>query len=458
MLIISLLIITGIYFLMNVGLVGVWINSPSLPSPKGRVQKKPLPALPEGEGSKNATNPAFPERSGVSDASAGFAPLPIGEGLGATDASVGLLGTHEVLNPPRRGGQGGAVSLIIPVRNEAKNILFLLQDLEKQTLSRERFEVIIADDDSTDGTLDIVQEFQKNTSITLIINQLPPKTNNTSPKKRAIDSSIKLAKFDLITTTDGDCRVGAKWLETIADFQAQTGAYLVSAAVTFNKNTIVEQNSLIHSLTHSLINSAQTIEFASLIGTGACSMFVGKPNMCNGANLTYLKSAFYDVGGFAGNETLASGDDEFLMHKIAKKYPDKVHFLKNQTAIVSTQAHDSWQSFYNQRKRWASKWRHYDNWQTTALAVFIFMANLGLPLAFGCWLSDFVTFSDFLSIIFLKFSAEFVFLSLIVSFLRKKSLIWLIPFVQVIYPFYVVFFGIVAQDKSEYIWKGRKLK
>jgi hypothetical protein len=33
----------------------------------------------------------------------------------------------------------------------------------------------------------------------------------------------------------------------------------------------------------------------------------------------------------------------------------------------------------------------------------------------------------------------------------------LIPFVQVIYPFYVIFFGLVAQKKSDYIWKGRKL-
>ncbi len=429
MLIISLLIITGIYFLMNVGLVGVWLNSPTIDLTAPPVEPSNCP---DGGAKKPLT-------FGVIDASAGFAPLSIGEGLG-----VGLLG-------------GLGISVIIPVRNEAKNILFLLQDLEKQTLSRERFEVIIADDDSTDDTLNIVQEFQKNTSISLIINQLPPKNNNTSPKKRAIDSSIKLAKFDLITTTDGDCRVGAEWLETIVDFQAQTGAYLISAAVTFDESTIVEQNSLIHSFIHSLIEKAQTIEFASLIGTGACSMFVGKPNMCNGANLTYLKSAFYDVGGFAGNETLASGDDEFLMHKIADKYPDGVHFLKNQAAIVVTQAHGSWRSFYNQRKRWASKWRHYDNWQTTALAVFIFLVNLALPLAFGCWLLDFTTFSNFLLMVFLKFSAEFIFLSLIVSFLCKKSLIWLIPFVQIVYPFYVIFFGIVAQDKSEYTWKGRKL-
>ncbi|WP_305952226.1 glycosyltransferase [Emticicia oligotrophica] len=362
------------------------------------------------------------------------------------------------------------ISVIVPVRNEAENILFLLQDLEKQTYPKHKFEVIIADDDSTDDTLKIVQKFQKNSNINLLINQLPPKTNNTSPKKRAIDSSIKLANGQLITTTDGDCRVGEKWLESIANFQAQTGAYLVSCAVTFD-NAAFERHSarfaqaqsskphsIILSIIHSIINNTQIIEFASLVGSGACAMFIQKPNMCNGANLTYLKSIFYEVNGFAGNENLASGDDEFLMHKIAAKYPDKVKFLKDQHTIVETHAHASWRSFYNQRKRWASKWKHYNNWQTTALAVFVFMANLVVPLTFVFWLFDFITTQNLFSVLSLKFSAEFIFLSLVISFLRKKSLIWLIPFVQIIYPLYVVFFGLVAQKQGEYVWKGRKLK
>ncbi len=401
MFIISLLIVF-LYFLMNVSLVVIWLRSP-------------LPTLPDRGG--------------------GVRTLPIGEGR-ATDASVGL-------------------SVIIPVRNEAKNILFLLQDLEKQTYPKELFEVIIADDDSTDETLKIVQEFKKKTAINLIINQLPPKINNTSPKKRAIDSSIQLAKGELITTTDGDCRVGEKWLETIADFQAKTEAYLVSGAVTFGSSASLRHQKTFFGI---FFEKIQIIEFSSLIGTGACSIFVRKPNMCNGANLTYLKSVFHEVGGFAGNENLASGDDEFLMHKVATKFPEKIQFLKSPEVIVETQAHDSWRSFYNQRKRWASKWKHYDNWQTMALAVFVFSANFILLLAFSCWLLEFISLMDLGLIIFTKFSAEFVFLSLIVSFLRKKYLIWLIPFVQIIYPLYVVFFGLVAQKQGEYIWKGRKLK
>lgn len=343
-----------------------------------------------------------------------------------------------------------SITVIIPVRNEAQNIISLLKDLEKQSYAKDKFEVIVADDDSTDNTLALLKEYQKISSIRLLINRLPPKENNASPKKRAINSSIQLASGDLIVTTDGDCRVGEHWLATIAQFQAEKGAYLVSSPVTFINDA--------NSFTKSLWQKIQTIEFSSLIGTGACAMLVKKPNMCNGANLAYMKWVFHEVGGFAGNENLASGDDEFLMHKIAAQYPDKVYFLKSQQAIVETQAHESLKSFYYQRKRWASKWRHYNNPITTALAVFIFLANFSLILTVILHLFSKISFENLLIIFAIKFSAELLFLMLVLSFLRKKSLIWLIPFIQIIYPCYVTFFGLIAQGKNEYVWKGRKLQ
>ncbi|RYU96738.1 glycosyltransferase [Emticicia agri] len=342
------------------------------------------------------------------------------------------------------------ISVIIPVRNEASHIINLLKDIENQTYAKEKFEVIVADDDSIDNTLALVKDFQKVTSMRLIINSLPPKENNASPKKRAIHSSIQLAHGDLIVTTDGDCRVGHKWLETIAHFQSEKKAYLISSPVTF-----------INDASNSIGNfwqKIQTIEFSSLIGSGACAMLIGKPNMCNGANLAYLKSVFHEVGGFSGNENLASGDDEFLMHKIASRFPDKVCFFKSQDAIVETESHTSFKSFYYQRKRWASKWKHYNNPFTTALAVFIFTANFSLIGAVTLYAFRLLDGTNLLIIFLLKFSAELLFLILVLSFLRKKNLIWLIPFVQLIYPSYVTFFGLAAQGKNEYIWKGRKLQ
>lgn len=335
------------------------------------------------------------------------------------------------------------ISVIIPVRNEAENILNLLEDLNDQTYPFENFEVIVANDSSTDSTAELVKDFQKKAHFKLILNNLSA-DKSLSPKKRAITESLKIATGELIMTTDGDCRSGKNWILAVQQYFLEKQAKLISSPVTFHSRK-------------GLWSNLQIIEFSSLIGSGACAMFMKKPNMCNGANLAYTREAFFEVGGFSGFEHLASGDDEFLMHKIAGQFPEKVFFLKNQDAIVETNAQETLHDFYNQRKRWASKWKFYERMNVKALAIFVFLANFCWILTVPGLISGSLSLSDFISLTVIKFSAEMIILSLFLSFLRKSALIWLVPVVQVIYPFYVSFFGLLAQGKG-YEWKGRKLQ
>ncbi|WP_461073906.1 glycosyltransferase [Spirosoma horti] len=333
-----------------------------------------------------------------------------------------------------------AITVVIPVRNEAGNIENLLNDLSRQSYAR--FEVIVADDSSTDSTLSILQQYAQTAPYSL--RPLPlPNERTASPKKRAITQSIALATGDLIVTTDGDCRVGTEWLATIAAFYEKTGAKLISGPVTFTTEQTV-------------FDALQTVEFASLIGSGACTMALGVPTMCNGANLCYEKRVFAAVDGFAGVDHLASGDDELLMHKIAVRYPAGVHFLKSPLAIVQTDAHQSWRGFYNQRKRWASKWRAYESYLPSMLAVFVFLSNAAPMVAIGGWWLGFLNGTAALTVIGLKLLPEFLFLRQILVFLQKKSSVWVIPLTQLVYPLYVLFFGLAAQGKG-YRWKGRNL-
>jgi cellulose synthase/poly-beta-1,6-N-acetylglucosamine synthase-like glycosyltransferase len=325
------------------------------------------------------------------------------------------------------------LTVIIPVRNEANNILKLLQDIDNQDYPVENFEVIIANDGSTDETEQIVLAFQEKAKYSLKLLNIF-NDNESSPKKRAIKKSIEISSGELIITTDGDCRVLAFWLSSIQQFYVENEVKLISSPVTFTD----EKN---------FWNTAQIIEFASLIGSGACAMFLKKPNMCNGANIAYTRQVFEEVGGFSGNEHLASGDDEFLMHKISEKYPDKVSFNLDKKATVSTTSQVDLQHFYQQRRRWASKWKYYKDWKVSALAIFIFAVNLSVIVCY---------FTLNLNFLLLKFSAEFIFLSLVIHFLGHRNKIKYIPLIQLIYPFYVVFFGLIAQGKG-YNWKGRKL-
>ncbi len=79
------------------------------------------------------------------------------------------------------------------------------------------------------------------------------------------------------------------------------------------------------------------LDFLTLQGITAASVYKRFHSMCNGANLAYERSAFYEVNGFNNIDNIASGDDMLLMHKIFKQYPDKVFYLKNRHAIVTTE-------------------------------------------------------------------------------------------------------------------------
>lgn len=335
------------------------------------------------------------------------------------------------------------VSVIIPVRNEAANISVLLDDLWTQSLAKKHIEVIIADDSSTDNTAEIVISYIALNRLELTLISLVD-VPVSSPKKRAITEALKIAKGQLIVTTDGDCRVGERWLETIVQTYLQTEAKFISGPVTF----LEEKNSF---------GTFQTIEFASLIGTGACLLEAGHPTMCNGANLAYERTAFEEVGGYAGVDHIASGDDEFLLQKIHLRYGNRISFLKNKDAIVHTQPQENWRAFYQQRVRWASKWAVNRRIATMGVAVFIFLVNLITLIVLVAAITENRMNIGFNTILLIKYLPEFLFLSLIIRFLDRKRLLLYIPLVQLFYPLYVLFFGLIAQREG-YEWKGRRLR
>jgi cellulose synthase/poly-beta-1,6-N-acetylglucosamine synthase-like glycosyltransferase len=332
------------------------------------------------------------------------------------------------------------ISVLIAVRNEAGKIELLLKDLEKQSYPNHHFEVLVLDDHSDDDTFQIVLKFMEKTNLHL---RLIKMEKGMIGKKNAISEGIKNAVGTLIVTTDGDCRAGERWLETLESFYRQKKLKMITGGVTFSKK-------------NNLREKIMTIEFASLVGSGAASLQMGYPNMCNGANLAYEKEVFFEVGGYESHDKIASGDDEFLMHKICKKYPDKVAFLKSKEAVIETEAPESWKSFFNQRIRWASKWENYTYWHIKFLAFFIFGSNLILVLNFVLIPLKSYPLNEFLILLFFKFLIEFLFLrSILVYFGRKPSLLAFL-ITEMVYPFYVVLFALLGRTKK-YEWKDRKI-
>lgn len=330
------------------------------------------------------------------------------------------------------------ISVIIPVRNEEKYIKYLLENLKDQTYSN--FEVIVVDDDSTDDTLKILEEFREHSVFDMHVCSLSD-LGKVGNKKKALQQGIELAGGEIIVTTDGDCTVKKQWLEVIADcFRDQT-VKLVSGPVVYEEGS-------------SLFEKLQVIEFASLVGFGAATMNIGKPTMCNGANLSFRKASFIKYGGYNDHMELSSGDDEFLMHKIFINDPKGVRFLKDYRATVSTKANLSWKDFKNQRIRWASKWKKYKLNYAKVLSITVVILNLSVLTSVVLALTNQGLWPWGLGLYLLKIGVDLLFISLVMRFFNKKLRLHLFLLIEVFHIFYVLLFSVKAQ-KREYVWKGR---
>lgn len=339
---------------------------------------------------------------------------------------------------------GTFISVIIPVRNESENILQLLYDLNKQKLSSNQFEVIVVNDDSTDDTIEKILGNRMNFKFQLKICHLKVEEGfKGSHKKRALTLGIENSKGDYIVTTDGDCRVPTQWLSTLKKIITEQNPACITGPVTFEKE-------------NTLFKDMQIMEFAFLIGTGASSLHMGFPNMCNGANLSFSKKAFLEVKGYEDNTHIPSGDDEFLMHKIFKKYPGKVYFLKSKNFIVTTKAKDDFKSLFYQRRRWAGKWKLYSDIKISLFAAFYFIFNLIFFAIFILVMFGKYPVEIFLLQTIIRFIIDFIFLKSIMKFLNQQFSLSLFFLAEILYPFYIIVLGI-ASNFGNYEWKGRKL-
>jgi biofilm PGA synthesis N-glycosyltransferase PgaC len=335
-----------------------------------------------------------------------------------------------------------SVAVIVPARNEETVLALILEDLQQQSYPKELLTIYLADDGSTDRTAAIITDWVQRYPFQFKKVELNSDFETWKGKKKWIASAIADTEAAFILTTDADCRLHENWVKSMVYTFDSGKAKFVSGPVTIKEEC-------------SIWNRFQQIEFSSLIGSGASAIGLGLPLMCNGANVGYARDAYVKTGGFEGNESIASGDDEFLMHKIYSVYgADTVVFCKNKEAIVSTNGVSSWSAFFNQRKRWASKWENYSLKYVQLIAFWVFIFHL--TVLAGSLLAVFQVIAWYWPVLLwgTKLVFDYFYLKSVARFLsidfKKSTFIYAV----LIYPFYVVGFGILARFGT-YTWKER---
>jgi dolichol-phosphate mannosyltransferase len=116
-------------------------------------------------------------------------------------------------------------SVILPTLNENGHIASLISAIEKiLKLNKKVFEIIIIDDNSTDGTIDTVKSLvQQNNNLKLNV-----RVNLKKNLAESINLGIKLARYENIIWMDADFQHPPKYLEEFIQKSDQYDAVICS--------------------------------------------------------------------------------------------------------------------------------------------------------------------------------------------------------------------------------------
>ncbi len=179
------------------------------------------------------------------------------------------------------------VSVIVPVRNGATDIAALLACLERQTLPREDFEIVIGDDGSSDGGTDGIATSDGHVRVAA-----GPPTNSYAARNRAVSASTA----QVLAFCDADCRPEPEWLERGLEALQRTD--LVAGRIRFDVPATRTPWMLVD------MDGSKDHEHQVKVG------------IAETANLFLRRELFDSVGGFEG-EIPEYGDFEFVERCVA---------------------------------------------------------------------------------------------------------------------------------------------
>lgn len=359
-----------------------------------------------------------------------------------------LLGWRSILiwEIPQTFSPHTKVTILIPARNEADNIIACLQSILAQEYPSHLFEIIVVDDHSEDDTVTKIQQLQQNNIRILALKDfIENRDQLQSFKKKAIEIGVKKSFGKLIVSTDADCVVPKNWLNYIVSFYEKKQYKFIAAPVNFFDEK-------------SLFEKFQSLDFLGMMGVTGAGIQGRFMNMCNGANMAYEKQAFYEVDGFNGIDDIASGDDMLLLQKMVKRFPNQIAFLKNKNATVLTRGKPDLKSFSQQRIRWGSKSGNHQEFQMLLTLVFVFFFCVSIVVNFFLLPFFFTELGwVFLVQLIVKTIIDFFYLNHMTNFFQRKDLMKIFFPAQLFHIIYIFVIGLLVNLVKEYRWKGRKV-
>lgn len=381
-----------------------------------------------------------------------------------------------------------SVSVVVAARNEEGNIGRCLEQLVLQDYPSDRYEVVVVDDRSEDGTGEIVEDFgRRYDNVRLVrVDAVPV---GLSAKKHALGEGIAASKGEIILVTDADCLPGRGWISGMMQYfepdvgmvagysPFKLGEGLFGAAAGVLEQVIAagvneECREVAFSggmgsvgvssisiepqiwtgsqrLWHSFFERLLAFEAMVTATLAAGGIGVGVGVTCAARNLGYRREVFEEVEGFSKIGKARSGDDTLLLQLVGKETKWKVRYAIAPETFVETFPPEGLGAFFDQRTRHLSTAKLFTK-PLFVLAGMVYLFDLLLIVSVPWGLIE----GTVLPLICFgaKVLADWTAIWRSSGLFGGRRLLGLFPLMEVLYPPYIVLFGALGAFKS-FRWK-----
>ncbi len=233
------------------------------------------------------------------------------------------------------------ISIVIAARNELENIESLVSNLKGLDYPSDCFEVILVDDNSTDATLELMENVTNSLQNFRVFSV---KSFGSKGKRAALSLGIQNAIYHYILITDADCHPGNNWLKSYSMKFGKGYEMLFGIAPFYQHQNLVNSISCFENLRSSIL----TFSMAA----------IDLPYSAAARNFGFTKRAFESLGGYSKTKETESGDDDLLLREAVKEHL-KIGIITQQDAFVYSETKKTFSEYFQQKARHTQTSFHY---------------------------------------------------------------------------------------------------
>jgi cellulose synthase/poly-beta-1,6-N-acetylglucosamine synthase-like glycosyltransferase len=274
-----------------------------------------------------------------------------------------------------------SVSILIPARNEFQNLPYLFASIDNLNYPKDRFEVLLGNDQSEDKSLEIMLDFAVDKPWITVFDV--PK-GNLNGKTNVLNFLAQKAKGEFLLFTDADIILPKEWINgMIKEFENQPKLGVVIGVTAMNNNFFK--------------SAMQSLEWLIVLSVSKILSDFKIPTTGMGNNMAVRSSAYFKIGGY--EKIGFSIVEDYLLYKeiIKAGFGFKQAFNSSVLAFTKPPEH-----FFIQRNRWLKGAIEQNPrplflgfLQAIAFPIYILMAFYDIKYTLALWVFSLLLYAGF---------------------------------------------------------------